>query len=77
MSVIGNLIRELIERNDVVVRGAITVGLTDGAVKMSADLRTEFQDRENQNKPFARMLIPMSARASVDEMVIPVRIPRQ
>lgn len=77
MSLIGNLIKELIERNDVVIRGAITVGLRDGAVKMSADLRTEFQDRDNNNKPFARMLIPMSASAKVDEMVIPIRIPRQ
>ncbi|HKG14237.1 MAG TPA: hypothetical protein VKB12_13000 [Pyrinomonadaceae bacterium] len=77
MSIIGNLITELIERNDVVIKGAITVGLADGAVKLSADLRTEVQDRNNHNKPVARMLIPMSARAVVDEMVIPVRIPRR
>ena len=77
MSIIDDIIRLLVDRNGVVITGAITVGLTDGAVKLSADLRTEIQDKNNHNTPVARMLIPMSARAVVDEMVIPIRIPRQ
>lgn len=77
MSIIDDIIRALIDRNEVIIRGAITVGLTDGAVKMSADLRTEIQDKKNNNKTVARMLVPLSARAVVDEMVIPVRVPRQ
>lgn len=77
MSIIDDIIRALVDRNEVIIKGAITVGLTDGAVKMSADLRTEIQDKKNNNKTVARMLVPLSARAIVDEMVIPVRIPRQ
>lgn len=77
MSIIDDIIRALVDRNEIVIKGAITVGLTDGAVKLSADLRTEIQDKKNGNKPVARMLVPMSARAIVDELVIPVRIPRQ
>ena len=77
MSIIDDIIRALVDRNEIVIRGAITVGLTDGAVKLSADLRAEIQDKKNNNKPVARMLVPMSARAVVDEMVIPIRIPRQ
>ena len=77
MSIIDDIIRALVDRNEVIIRGAITVGLTDGAVKMSADLRTEIQDKKNNNKTVARMLVPLSARAVVDEMVIPVRVPRQ
>jgi hypothetical protein len=77
MSIIDDIVRALIDRNEVIIKGAITIGLTDGAVKMSADLRTEIQDKKNNNKTVARMLVPLSARAVVDEMVIPVRIPRQ
>ena len=77
MSIIDDIIRALVDRNEIVIKGAITVGLTDGAVKLSADLRTEIQDKKNNNRPVARMLVPMSARAIVDEFVIPVRIPRQ
>ena len=77
MSIIDDIIRALVDRNEIVIKGAITVGLTDGAVKLSADLRTEIQDKNNNNRPVARMLVPMSARAVVDELVIPVRIPRQ
>ena len=77
MSIIDDIIRALVDRNEIIIKGAITVGLTDGAVKLSADLRTEIQDKKNNNKPVARMLVPVSARAVVDEMVIPIRIPRQ
>ena len=77
MSIIDDIIRALIDRNEVIIKGAVTVGLADGAVKMSADLRTEIQDKKNNNKTVARMLVPLSARAVVDEMVIPVRVPRQ
>jgi hypothetical protein len=77
MSIIDDIIRALIDRNEVIIKGAVTVGLTDGAVKMSADLRTEIQDKKNNNKTVARMLVPLSATAKVDELVIPVRIPRQ
>lgn len=77
MSIIDDIVRALIDRNEVIIKGAVTVGLTDGAVKMSADLRTEIQDKKNNNKTVARMLVPLSARAVVDEMVIPVRVPRQ
>lgn len=76
MSIIEEIVKALIDRNGIVIRGAITIGLTDGAVKLSADLRSEIQDKSNKNKPIARMLIPMSARAVVDEMIIPIRIPR-
>jgi hypothetical protein len=77
MSIIDDIIRALIDRNEVIIKGAITVGLAEGAVKMSADLRTEIHDKKNNNKLVATMLVPVSARAVVDEMVIPVRIPRQ
>lgn len=77
MSVIDDIIRLLVDRNEVVIKGAITVGLEDGAVKLSADLRTDILEKKEPKKLIARMLVPMSARAKVDEMVIPVRIPRQ
>lgn len=77
MSIIDDIIRALVDRNEVIIRGAVTVGLADGAVKMSADLRTEIQDKKNNNKTVARMLVPLSATARVDELVIPVRVPRQ
>ncbi|HVF67482.1 MAG TPA: hypothetical protein VM914_07455 [Pyrinomonadaceae bacterium] len=77
MSVIDDIIRLLVDRNEVVIKGAITVGLADGAVKLSADLRTDILEKKEPKKLIARMLVPMSARAVVDEIVIPVRIPRQ
>ncbi|HEV7891663.1 MAG TPA: hypothetical protein VGP08_13565 [Pyrinomonadaceae bacterium] len=77
MSVIGNLIGELIDRNGVSLKGAGSVGLAEGTVKLSMDIRAVIEDKNNNNKPVARMLIPMRARVKLDEMVIPLRIPRQ
>ena len=76
MSIIDDILRLLVDRNEVIIKGAITVGLSDGAVKLSADLRTDILEKKDK-KLIARMLVPMSARAVVDEIVIPVRIPRQ
>lgn len=76
MSVIDDIIRLLVDRNEVIIKGAITVGLRDGAVKLSADLRTDILEKRDR-KLIARMLVPMSAETRVEEMVIPIRIPRQ
>ena len=77
MSIIDDILRALIDRNEIVLKGAITVGLADKSVKLSADIRAEIHDKTKNNKLIATMLVPMNARTEVADMVIPVRIPRQ
>jgi hypothetical protein len=76
MSIIDDLVKALLERNEIILNGGITIGLVNGGVKMKGEVSSAIRDRQ-KNKITATMVVPLSAQVGVGEMVIPVRVPRQ
>jgi hypothetical protein len=75
MSVIDDLVKALLERNEVILNGGITIGLVNGGVKLKGELSSAVRDRQ-KNKTIVRMVAPLSAQVGIGDLVIPVRIPR-
>lgn len=76
MSIIDDLVKALLERNEIILNGGITIGLVNGGVKMRGEVSSAIRDRQ-KNKVTATMVVPLSAQVGVGELVIPVRVPRQ
>lgn len=75
MSIIDDLVKALLERNEIILNGGITIGLVNGGVKMKGEVSSAIRDRQ-KNKVTATMVVPLSAQVGVGELVIPVRVPR-
>lgn len=75
MSIIDDLVKALLERNEIILNGGITIGLVNGGVKMKGEVSSAVRDRQ-KNKITATMVVPLSAQVGVGELVIPVRVPR-
>lgn len=75
MSIIDDLVKALLERNEIILNGGITIGLVNGGVKMKGEVSSAIRDRQ-KNKVTATMVMPLSAQVGVGELVIPLRVPR-
>ena len=75
MPIIDDLVKALLERNEVILNGGITIGLVNGGVKLKGELSSAVRDRQ-KNKTIVTMVAPMSAQVAIGDIVIPVRIPR-
>ena len=75
MPIIDDLVKALLERNEVILNGGITIGLVNGGVKLKGELSSAVRDRQ-KNKTIVRMVAPLSAQVGIGDLVIPVRIPR-
>ena len=75
MPIIDDIVKALLERNEVILNGGITIGLVNGGVKLKGELSSAVRDRQ-KNKTIVRMVAPLSAQVGIADLVIPVRIPR-
>lgn len=75
MPIIDDIVKALLERNEVILNGGITIGLVNGGVKLKGELSSAVRDRQ-KNKIIVTMVAPMSAQVAIGDIVIPVRIPR-
>jgi len=75
MSIIDDLVKALLERNEIILNGGITIGLVNGGVKMKGEISSAIRDRQ-KNKITATMVVPLSAQVGVGELVIPLRVQR-
>jgi len=76
MSIIDDLVKALLERNEIILNGGITIGLVNGGVKMKGEISNVIRDRQ-KNKITATMVVPISAQVGVGELVIPLRAPQK
>lgn len=76
MSIIDDLVKALLERNEIIVNGGITIGLVNGGIKMKGELSNAIRDRQ-KNRITATMVVPLSAQVGVGELVIPLRVPQK
>ena len=71
MSIVDDLIENLVERNVVQLSGALTVTLTNGGVKVKGTLLSTLSDQK-KNKTLLNASIPVDADVKVGEIVIPL-----
>jgi hypothetical protein len=71
MSIVDDLIENLVERNTVKLNGALTVTLVDGGVKVKGRLFSTLRDQK-KNKDILKAEIPVDGDVKVGELVIPL-----
>jgi hypothetical protein len=71
MSIVDDLVENLIERNAFRVTGALALTLVDGGIHVSGTLRSTLRDQK-KSKDLLNLNIPVMADVKVGDVVIPL-----
>lgn len=71
MSIVDDLVANLVERNSVKLNGSLTIALVEGAVTIQGTLASTLRD-QNKNRDILRVNIPVDASVRVGDLVVPV-----
>ena len=71
MSLVDDLIENLVERNAIDLNGTFTIALIDGGVRIKGALRSTVRD-EKKKKQLLKVDVPVEAHVRVGEIVIPL-----
>lgn len=71
MSIVDDLIENLVERNAIDVNGTFKVAVVDGGLTVKGTLNSTVRDTK-KGKPILKLTAPLDARVSVGEVVIPL-----
>jgi hypothetical protein len=71
MSIVDDLVENLVERNAFRVTGALFLALVDGGINVSGTLRSTLHDQK-KNKDLLNLNIPVAAQVKVGDVVIPL-----
>jgi hypothetical protein len=71
MSIVDDLIENLVERNAVKLNGVLTIALVNGGIKVKGRLFSTVRDQK-KNKDILKAQIPVDAGVQVGEIVIPL-----
>ena len=71
MSIVDDLIENLVERNTVQLNGTLTIALVDGGVKVKGTILSTLSDQK-KNKTLLNASIPVDADVKIGEVVIPL-----
>ena len=71
MSIVDDLIINLVERNAVALNGAFTLALVDGGITLKGTVSSTLRDK-NKNKAILKINIPIVAELKVGDIVIPL-----
>jgi hypothetical protein len=72
MSIIDDLIENLVERNAITLNGTFTVSLIDGGIKIKGQAISKIKDTKKNNKVILDVAIPVDAEMAVGEIVVPL-----
>ena len=71
MSLVDDLIENLVERNAVDLNGTFTIAVIDGGIRIKGSLLSTMRD-ERRNKQILKVAIPIDAQMRVGTVVIPL-----
>lgn len=71
MSIVDDLVENLIERNAIRLNGAFTVTLIDGGVAVKGQVLSTLRD-QRKNKDVLNVNAPVDAEMAIGEIVIPL-----
>ncbi len=71
MSIVDDLVENLIERNAIRLNGTFTVTLIDGGIALKGQVLSALRD-QRKNKDVLNVNAPIDAEISVGEIVIPL-----
>jgi hypothetical protein len=71
MSIVDDLVENLIERNAVRLNGTFTITLIDGGVALKGQVLSTLRD-QRKNKDVLNVNAPIDAEMTVAEIVIPL-----
>ena len=71
MSIVDDLIENLVERNAIDLNGTFTVALVDGGLKVKGTFFSTVRDQK-KNKNLLNVSIPVDADVKVGDVVIPL-----
>ncbi|MEO5742078.1 MAG: hypothetical protein ABIS29_15940 [Vicinamibacterales bacterium] len=71
MSLVDDLIENLVERNAINLNGTFTVSVIDGGVRIRGSILSTVTD-ERKNKQILKADVPIDAQVSVGAIVIPL-----
>ena len=71
MSIVDELIENLVERNVVALNGTFTVALIDGGIHIRGKVLSTVRDQK-KNKNILQVDVPVDAQMKVGEIVIPL-----
>jgi hypothetical protein len=71
MSIVDDLIANLVDRNVVRLSGALAIKLVDGGLSINGTLRSTLRDQK-KNKDVLNINVPVDAHVTVADVVIPL-----
>jgi hypothetical protein len=71
MSIVDDLVENLVERHSVKLNGALTISLVDGGLTVTGRLFSTLRDQK-KGKDLLNVEIPVDAQVRVSEVVIPL-----
>jgi len=71
MSLVDDLIENLVERNAIDLDGTFTITLVNGGVRIKGSIRSTTRDQK-KNKQILKVDVPVDAQVSVGAIVIPL-----
>lgn len=71
MSIVDDLVENLIERNGLRVTGALSLTLVEGGLNINGTLRSTLRDQK-RNKDVLNVNVPVVAHVNVGDIVIPL-----
>ena len=71
MSIVDDLIENLVERNAIKLNGTLMIALVDGGIKVKGRLFSTVRDQK-KNKDVLKVEIPVDAGVKIGEIVVPL-----
>jgi hypothetical protein len=71
MSIVDELVENLVERNAIRLNGSFSVALIDGGLRITGQVFSTVRDQK-KNKDLLNVNVPVDAEVKVSEIVIPL-----
>jgi hypothetical protein len=72
MSIVDDVIENLVERNAIDLNGTFTISVVNGGLAVKGVAHTSLKDTRKNNKEIFKADAPVDAQVTVGEIVIPI-----